>query len=211
MHRLRLNILFLLLVTLPLTNLWGQVHSNDPIISPGRPTLPLYDRLDKLTTPAYKTDSLFNWLVGTWSVNAKGYAKKGFRGKKTFEWNEPIREIFFDSNYIFYTSFKDSLITIFSTKGKEKIAAIPEVLLQFDKRSNVLVLKGGYDWGSEIANSWTNTTMVFLGTISLEGLKITERQTWTKLSNDEFSISYEEQLKNGTWFVSETNVCKRLQ
>ena len=211
MHRLRLNILFLLLVTLPLTNLWGQVHSNDPIISPGRPTLPLYDRLDKLTTPAHKTDSLFNWLVGTWSVNAKGYAKKGFRGKKTFEWAEPVREIFFDSNYIFYTSFKDSLITIFTTKGKEKVAAIPEVLLQFDKRSNVLVLKGGYDWGSEIANSWTNTTMVFLGTISLEGFKITERQTWTKLSNDEFRISYEEQLKNGAWFVSETNVYKRLQ
>jgi hypothetical protein len=159
---------------------------------------------------AHKMDSLFNWLIGTWSVNGKGYAKNGFKGKKTFEWTEPTREIFFDSDYTFYTSFSDSLVSAFKKKGKETISAIPQVLLQFDKRSNVWVLKGGYDWGSEIAGSWTNTKIIFLGTISLEGFKITERQTWTKISNDEFRISYEEQLKDGKWFLSEINNYKRL-
>ena len=206
----RLNIPLLLLVFLPLTDLLGQTHDKAPIISPGRPTMPFYDRLNKQVTQAQKLDSLFNWLVGTWSVNAKGYSKNGFKGKKTFEWTEPTREIFFDSYYTFYTAFRDSLLSSFTKKGKQTIPAIPQLLLQFDRNSNVWVLKDGYDWGSEIASSWTNTKIVFLGTISLAGIKITERQTWTKISNAEFRIAYEEQLLDGKWFLSETNVYKRL-
>ena len=210
MHVFRLNIQLLLALILPLNGLLGQAKSAEPILSPWRSTLPFYDRLSKQAAPTHKIDSLFNWLVGTWSVKGKGYSKNGFKGKKIIEWTELNRDIYFDSDYTFYTSFSDSLVSAFKLKGKETISAIPRIFLQFDRRSNVWVLKGGYDWGSEIASNWTNTKVTFIGTISLEGLKITERQTWTKISNDEFSITYEEQLNDGKWFLSETNDYKRL-
>jgi hypothetical protein len=44
------------------------------------------------------------------------------------------------------------------------------------------------------------------GTISLAGLKVNERQTWIKISEDEFHILYEEQLRDKSWFISEENI-----
>jgi hypothetical protein len=85
--------------------------------------LPFYDRLDSASkasnsavTPA--TAASFDWLAGTWSVYSTGYAKTSFKGRKEFSWQEPQREIFFDENHHFYTTFKDSTITITTKDGR---------------------------------------------------------------------------------------------
>jgi hypothetical protein len=44
----------------------------------------------------------------------------------------------------------------------------------------------------------------------LAGLAIEERQTWTKRSEQELYIRYQEQLRNGQWFLSEENVYRRV-
>ncbi|UFH53303.1 hypothetical protein [Spirosoma sp. KNUC1025] len=108
-------------------------------------------------------------------------------------------------------TFKDSTVTIMTKDGKKSSPFLPQILLQYDKASQVWAFKGGYDWGSEIATGWIGNKIVFRGSISLAGLKINERQNWVKLSDKEFHITYEEQLRNGSWFVSETNIYKRVE
>lgn len=209
----RLLLLFFLLWT---TVGFGQNDppASQPILSAEpNPVLPFYDRLEKRlknkSHPVAAADTSFDWLAGVWTVFSTGYAKTGFKGQKVFSWWEPPREIFYDENRHFYQTFQDSSLVITTKNGKQRVPFPPQLILQYDKASNLWVFKGGYDWGSEVAVAWTGHQIVFRGTISLAGLKLNERQTWTKVSPDEFYITYEEQLYNGSWFLLERNVYRR--
>jgi hypothetical protein len=53
-----------------------------PIISMERDSGTFYDRLDKVIRPKeinqVNSDSNFNWMVGNWAIESKGFAKIGF-------------------------------------------------------------------------------------------------------------------------------------
>jgi len=194
------------------------VKQATPIIQTERDSASFYDRLDNLqksgkTGSAY-TDSTFNWMIGNWAIEAEGFAKNGFRGKKEFKWNEPLAEYVADDNHTIFVVFKDS--TTLTTKStKQRVVVPPQVILQYDNYGKVWVLQPGYhdryDWGSLIANSWEGNKIIFRGTISLNGLKINERETWTRISANEFHILYEENLLNNSWFVIEENTFTRIK
>jgi len=192
-------------------------HAN-PIISMERDTGTFYDRLDKVMKSKIisrvNSDSSFNWMVGNWTIEAKGFAKIGFRGKKEFRWNEPIVEYLVDENHTVFIAFKDS--TTFTTQStRQKVVLPPQVMLQYDTYGKVWALQPGYsdryDWGSLISNGWEGNKIIFKGTISLTGLKINERETWTRISADEFHILYEETLGDNSWFVIEENTFTRVR
>jgi len=191
-------------------------HAN-PIISAERDSVSFYDRLDHILKPG-KTDGLnndssFDWMVGIWAIEAKGFAKIGFRGKKKFRWNEPAAEYWSDENHAIFVDFKDS-ITLTTSSGKHRAPLPSQVILQYDTYGKVWVLQPGYhdryDWGSLISKGWEGNKIVFEGTISISGLKITERETWTKISDHEFHILYEENLLDNSWFVTEENIFTRV-
>jgi hypothetical protein len=192
-------------------------HAN-PIISMERNFDTFYDRLDKVIKSKeinrVNRDSSFNWMVGDWAIEAKGFAKNGFRGKKEFRWNEPVVEYLADENHTVYIAFKDS--TILTTKStRKKMVLPPQVILQYDNYGKVWVLQPGYndryDWGSLISNGWEGNKIIFKGTISLSGLKVNERETWTRISADEFHILYEENLSDNSWFVIEENTFTKIK
>src|SRR5882762_8659844 len=194
------------------------VKHADPIISMERDSGTFYDRLDKVIKSKeinrVNSDSTFNWMVGTWAIEAKGFAKIGFRGKKEFRWNEPVVEYLLDENHTVYVASKDSIVL--TTKSiRKKVVLPPQVILQYDNYGKVWVLQPGYndryDWGSLISNGWKGNKIIFKGAISLTGLKINERETWTKISEDEFHILYEENLLDNTWFVIEENTFNKIK
>lgn len=189
-----------------------------PIISTERNFDTFYDRLDKVMKSEeinlVNIDSTFNWMLGSWAIKAKGFAKNGFRGKKEFKWNEPVVEYLTDEKHTVYIVFKDSIIL--TTKSfRKKVILPPQVMLQYDNYGKVWVLQPGYndryDWGSLISNGWEGNKIIFKGTISLSGLKINERETWTRISADEFHILYEENLSDNSWFVIEENTFTKLK
>ncbi|HMH22833.1 MAG TPA: hypothetical protein VK563_13700 [Puia sp.] len=189
-----------------------------PIISTERDSTTFYDRLDKTLKGARisytNSDSSFNWLVGSWTVAAKGFAKTGYRGKKEFSWNEPTVEYLSDEDHTIFMASKDS--TTFTTgSGKQKGLLPPQVILQYDNYGKVWALQPGYhdryDWGSLISDGWQGNKIVFKGTIALAGLKVNESQTWTKISDHEFRIVYEENLSDNSWFLTEENVFTKVK
>ena len=213
MNNLRIIIFVIQFITLSTENILGQANSS-PILTKPFQTRPIYDLYDSAqktrSGKTFKVDSIFNWLVGKWTVSASGYAKEGFRNKKSFTWTEAPRRIFFDNNYTFFVQYLDSVSTIYPENARQTILAIPGVLLQLDRASNIWVLKDGFDWGSEIATSITQQKITFTGTISLAGLKINERQVWTKISASSFRVDCYDILKGGTVFLSETNIYTKL-
>ncbi|HEY2726842.1 MAG TPA: hypothetical protein VGI61_06690, partial [Parafilimonas sp.] len=98
---------------------------------------------------------------------------------------------------------------------KKKYLSPPQVILQYDVYGKVWVLQAGYnnryDWGSQISNGWQGNKIVFYGTISLSGIKCNERQTWSKISMNQFHILYEEKLQNHTWFAVEENIYTKVR
>jgi hypothetical protein len=196
----------------------GTVKHANPIISIERNADTFYDRLDKVIKSKeinhVNIDSTFNWMVGSWAIKAKGFAKNGFRGKKEFRWNEPVVEYLADENHTVYIAFKDSII-LTTKASRKKVVLPPQVMLQYDNYGKVWVLQPGYndryDWGSLISNGWEGNTIIFKGTISLSGLKINERETWTRISADEFHILYEQNLSDNSWFVIEENTFTKLK
>jgi len=134
-------------------------------------------------------------MVGCWTIEAKGFAKAGFRGKKEFSWKEPVAEYLKAEDHSIFIATKDST-TLTTISGKQKTLLPPQVILQYDDYGKVWVLQPGYhdryDWGSLISKGWKGNKIIFEGTISISGLKITERETWTKISDHEFHILYEE-------------------
>jgi hypothetical protein len=160
------------------------------------------------------TDSSFDWMVGNWTIEAKGFAKTGFKGQTEFRWKEPVVEYLTDETHAVFIAFKDS--TTLTTKSGRQRAVLPaQVMLQYDIYGKVWVLLPGYhdryDWGSLISDGWEGNKIVFKGTISISGLKINERETWTKISEDEFHILYEEKLIDNKWFSIEENIFTRVR
>ncbi|HWB92125.1 MAG TPA: hypothetical protein VG605_09740 [Puia sp.] len=202
----------------------GRVMAQDslshaqPIEGISPDSITFYDRLDQELKGRRlnydNKDSSFNWMVGSWSIKAKGYARNGFRGKKEFEWQEPYVAFTSDQNYSIYVSTND---TIRQTGRRERklVPMPPQVILQYDVYSNVWVLQSGYynryDWGSLVSSGWTGDQIVFEGAISLTGIRLVERETWTKQSDDAFRIVYEELMNDGTWFTIEENTYTRTR
>jgi len=194
------------------------IKHTSPILSMERDSVTFYDRLDTLLKSSkinrVNKDSTFNWMPGSWTIEAKGYAKIGFRGKKEFRWNEPNAEYLVDENHAVFIVFKDST-TLRSRSGDQKVVRPPQVILQYDNYSKVWVLQPGYsglyDWGSLVSNGWEGNKIIFTGTISLSGLKINERETWTKISDNDFHILYEENLSDNSWFVIEENFFTKVK
>jgi hypothetical protein len=189
-----------------------------PIFSTELDTATFYDRLEKVLYNGKITrvniDSSFNWLVGSWAIEAKGFAKTGFQGKKEFTWQEPSEEFLMDQNHSLFVVFKDST-TITTKAGKQKALIPPQVILQYDNYSRVWVLQAGYydryDWGTLIATGWEGNKILFRGTISLAGLKVNQQETWTKITSNKFHILYEEQLQDHSWFKIEENIYTRAK
>ena len=197
---------------------FDSIQHAQPILGIAPDSLSFYDRLDqrlKGRNLSYDNhDSSFNWMVGNWSIKAKGYARNGFRGKKEFEWQEPFVSFLRDQNYSIFVSTGDTVRM--TSQGEQKLAAMPpQVILQYDVNGNVWVLQPGYynryDWGSLIANGWEGDHIVFNGAISVTGIKLVERETWTRRSDDEFLIVYEQQLSDGSWFTIEENTYTRIK
>src|SRR5882757_1718794 len=175
-------------------------------------SLSFYDRLDRVLNGKrlnYENrDSSFNWMVGKWSIQSKGYARTGFKGKREFAWTEPVVSFLRDQNYTIYADTHDT-IQLTDQTGQKSMFMPPQVILQYDVYGRVWALQPGYnnryDWGAMISSGWEGDHMEFYGTISLSGILILERETWTKIGDNEFQILYEEKLSDGSWFKIEEN------
>ena len=189
-----------------------------PILGVTPDSLSFYDRLDQALKGRKlnydNRDSSFNWMVGNWTIKAKGYARNGFRGKTEFEWQEPFVSFVRDQNYSIFVSTGDT-VRMTSQQEQKLMPMPPQVILQYDVYGGVWVLQPGYynryDWGSLIATGWDGYYIVFNGAISLTGIKLIERETWTRKSDDEFRIVYEEQLSDSSWFTIGESTYTRLK
>ncbi|MBZ5617696.1 MAG: hypothetical protein LAQ69_03005 [Acidobacteriia bacterium] len=57
---------------------------------------------------------------------------------------------------------------------------------------------------------WTENRIVFEGHMTMIGVECEMRQTWTKVSNDEFGFVNEEKLGDGSWgYVDEWEFRRR--
>ena len=175
-------------------------------------SLPFYDRLDRVLNGKKGNDkngdSSFNWMVGKWSIQAKGYARTGFRGKREFAWTEPVISFLRDQNHSIFADTHDT-IQLSDQTGQRSMIMPPQVILQYDVYGRVWALQPGYnnryDWGAMISSGWEGDHAEFYGTISLSGILFLEREIWTRISDSEFHILYEEKLSDGSWFKIEEN------
>jgi hypothetical protein len=184
------------------------------------PTNPFYDRyflkqqrdstFGKPVISPKQVDAM-QWLVGEWTISSKGFTKTTVRkdGKRTFEWQERAVEFLLGEDRSLFLARKDSLV-LSGREGNEKRPYPPQLFLKYDPFTQVWVLVGGYDWGAMVSGGWQGKQMVFTGRIMLAGLEIEERQTWIKRSEQELCIRYQEQLRDGQWFLSEENIYRKV-
>jgi hypothetical protein len=180
-------------------------------------SISFYDRLDEVLKTDQlhpdNRDSSFNWMVGTWTIQAKGWARRGFRNKTEFQWREPTVSFMRDQHYSIYAATGDTIQLTGST-GQRMTALPPQVILLYDVHGKVWVLQSGYkdryDWGYMISEGWNGDRIEFNGAISVSGIRMIERETWVRLSDQKFQVIYEERLSDGRWFKTEENIFTRV-
>jgi hypothetical protein len=77
----------------------------------------------------------------------------------------------------------------------------------FSRQWMYLLMDGAY--GIMRSPGWIENRIVFEGHLTMIGVECHMRQTWTKVSEDEFRFVNEERLADGAWGYVDEWECKR--